>query len=183
MKKSRIEMRASLVGARGSHVLVRVHRKVEEGFTDGYVVDVGQEWFALCHVADQVIYNGFQVFRLKDVSAVEAPAPNVTFVERALRLRGEVGPRNPEIDLGEIAAVRTASAAYPLVAVHRDVVEPGGGHIGAVERLAGATVVLRLISADGEWEEERESLRLEDITRVDFGGHYEEALSLVASTS
>ena len=44
------------------------------------------------------------------------------------------------------------------------------------------TILLRLISPDGEWEEERESLRLEDITRVEFDGLYEEALSLAAST-
>jgi hypothetical protein len=40
---------------------------------------------------------------------------------------------------------------------------------------------MRLISANGEWLEERKSVGLQNITRVDFGGLYEEALSLVAA--
>ena len=183
MEASRLEVRASLVAARDTQVLVRVHRTVQPGFANGYVIDVGREWFTLCYVADQIVFDGFQVVRFKDVSSVESPGPNATLVGRVLRLRQPVKPRDPGIDLGDIASVlRTASSAYPLITLHRDVADPDVCHIGAVERIEGGTVVLRLMSPDGAWEEEREPFRLQDITRVDFGGLYEEALSLVASS-
>src|SRR5262245_44823922 len=182
MEGNRLEMRASLVGARDTQALVRVHRSVESGFANGYVVGVGPEWFALCLVADLIIFNGFQVFRFRDVSSVEVPAPYAAFVDRVLRLRRQTLPPNPEVDLTDIATVlRTASATYSLVTVHREVVDPDVCHIGSVEGIADGTLVLRPISPDAEWLEERESFPLHDITRIDFGGLYEDALALAAS--
>ena len=175
------EMRTTLGGARDGGVLVRVHRTVEAGYARGYVVDVGQKWVALSVVADLIVFDGFLVCRLEDVSSVDAPARNAAFVERALRLRGQTRPRDPGIDLGDISAVlRSAAAAYPLIAVHREVIDPDVCHVGSVERIVGERLVLRLVSADGEWLEEHKSFHLQDITRVDFGGLYEEALSLAA---
>jgi hypothetical protein len=179
MEQSRLEIRSTLVDARDTGDLVRIHRTVERGFAEGYVVDVGAEWFALSLVADLIIFNGFQVFRLREVSSVEVPAPHAGFVERVLRIRRQTRPPDPRIDLTDIATVlKTASASYPLITVHREVVDPEVCHIGSVARIADGMVALKLISADAEWLKEQESFLLPDITRVDFGGLYEEALRL-----
>jgi hypothetical protein len=176
-------MRASLVGARDTQSLVRVTRSVERGSADGYVVGVGPEWFALALVSDLIIYDGFQLVRLKEVSSVEVPAPHAGFVERVLRLRRQTRPPDPKTDLTDITTIlTTASVAFPLITVHREVVDPEVCHIGTVERIADGAVVLRLISTDAEWIEERESFPLPDITRVDFGGLYEDALHLAESS-
>lgn len=178
---SRLEMRAELVGARDSQTLVRVRRSVERGWVNGYVTSVGPEWFVMCVVADLIVFNGFQAFRFKEVESVEVPAPYTGFVERALRLRGEARPEDPAIDLTDIATVLTsASGAFPLISIHQEVADPEVCFIGSVEEIARGTLVLKTISPDAAWNDERERFPLRDITRVDFGGLYEEALRLAA---
>jgi hypothetical protein len=181
MKPNLLQFRADLVRAQGSGELVRVHRSVESGWANGYVVGVGPEFFAVCLVSDLIIFNGFQAFRFVDLSAVEAPAPHADFVDRALRLRKALRPRDPSIDLKDLPSLlRSASAAFPLIALHREIKDPDVCHIGSVEGLTNDAVVLKAIGPDADWLEERETFALADITRVDFGGLYEEALSLVA---
>jgi hypothetical protein len=178
---SRLEMRAELVGARDTQTLVRLRRSVERGWVGGYVASVGPEWFVMCVVADLILFNGFQAFRFKEVESVEAPAPYSGFVERALRLRRQTRPADPAIDLADVATVlSSASAAFPLISIHQEIADPEVCFIGAVEEIARGTLVLKTISPDAAWNEERERFPLRDITRVDFGGLYEEALRLAA---
>ena len=69
--------------------------------------------------------------------------------------------------------------AFPLVTIHREKVEPDICEIGRVVQVRDGRVSLLEINPDATWNAEPKQYRLRDITRVDFGGDYEEALGLV----
>jgi hypothetical protein len=177
-----LELRAMLTSARTQRTLVRVKSSVETGWADGFVVDVGRDFILLCLVADLIVYNGFQAVRLADLSEVQAPGPHAGFVESALALRKETRPPDPQVDLSSLESLlRSASATFDVVTIHREIVDPGVCYIGAVEAIGKEGATLRVLDSDARWDEEREIVPLADITRVDFGGLYEAALLSVSA--
>jgi hypothetical protein len=66
-----------------------------------------------------------------------------------------------------------------MVTIHREKVAPDICVIGKVIRVGEGRVYLLEIKTDASWETEASHYRLRDITRIDFGGRYEEALALV----
>ena len=73
----------------------------------------------------------------------------------------------------------TANRAFPLVTIYREQADAGVCHIGRVVGVSKTSVTLLEIGPDATWYAEPEAYRLSEITRVDFGGGYEEALHLV----
>ncbi len=55
----------------------------------------------------------------------------------------------------------------------------GGRVPGTV--LSGTVLSIRYIDPGGEWDDDEDRYAMSDITRVDFGGAYEEALVLAGS--
>ena len=168
---------------RRARPLVRVERDtVEPGAAaTGYVVAVGPEFFLLQLVADDINFDGFQAMRIAHLTTLEAPHDHVEFIERALEARGSNAPPIPAVDVTSLRSLLvSAGQAFRLVTIHRELIEPDACHIGAIEFANDEAVRLREIGPDAEWDEEIEEYALDDITRVDFGGRYEEALLLVA---
>ena len=73
----------------------------------------------------------------------------------------------------------SAGRHFPLVTVHREGIDPDVCWIGRVLGIERGRVSLLEITPDATWEEKPESFRLNEITRVNFGGDYETALHLV----
>lgn len=171
---------ASKFAATRSQVIVKFWGPFEEGSTLGYVLDIGPEFFLLLLVDDNMRFNGFQCLRLQDVRKLQLPAENAAFVEAALRIRGERVERKPKVSLDNIEELLlTANRLFPVVAIHRENVNPDVCHIGRVVKIEKGKVSLLEIGPDAVWDEEPIDYRLREITRVDFGGGYEEALVLV----
>lgn len=172
--------RNTLHAAAAEGTLVRLARTIESGHVSGYVVEVGPELFLMCVVSDLILFDGFQAFRLDDLERVWNPAPHRAFVERALTLRGQERPAAPGVDLANLKALLTSAAGrFPLLTIYREHVEPDSCHIGRVVIVSDRTVTLREISPDATWDQDTEAYALQEITRVDFGGLYEDALALV----
>jgi hypothetical protein len=66
-----------------------------------------------------------------------------------------------------------------LVTIHRERVDRGVCWIGRVIGVDRGCVKLLEIRPDATWNDEPEVYRLSEITRIDFGGGYAEALKLV----
>lgn len=143
---------------------------------------ISERWLLLLRIGDGVVYGGFQAFRLQDVTSLDVPSPRAVFQEKVLRKRGLRRPRTPKISLAstqELAA--SAGRRFPLVAIHREKADPDVCHIGRVVASSASSVSLLEITPDAEWHESHTTYGIAQITRVDFGGPYEEALALVAS--
>jgi len=161
-------------------LLVRFTRPFEQGFVHGYVLAVGSRWLLLALVGDGIRFNGFQCFRLRDVRELRVPHPHAGFVEAALKKRGERLPRRPRVGVVCIEdLLQSANRSFPLVTIHREAVDPDVCWIGRVLDMDRRRVTLLEIDPDACWDKEPTDFRLSEITRVDFGGDYEDALYIV----
>lgn len=99
-------------------------------------------------------------------------------LQTALANRGR--PRVPRVHLETTRTIlESVSAISPLVTLHREEVDPEACHIGQVIGTNRTQVALLEISPHAVWEQTAATYALREITRIDFGGSYEEALLLV----
>jgi hypothetical protein len=160
-------------------LLVRFSRRFEESPIRGYVLDIGPKFFLLALVSDRIWFDGFECFRISDVRDLK-PDPYVNFVEAALKKRSERITKKPRVDLKGIAELlRSAARLFPLVTIHREGKRPDVCWIGRILGVQGGKVSLLEINPDATWDAKPTEYRLNEITRVDFGGDYENALHLV----
>jgi hypothetical protein len=173
-------VRSQLIWARRRSLFVQFERPFEPGTFEGYVLDIGPQFFLLAVVREDMRFNGFACLRIADVRRLQAPAKYAEFAEAALRKRGQYLAEKPNVDLSNVAnLLRSANIGFPLITIHRERVDPDVCHIGRVSGIDRGTVSLLEIGPDAVWDRELCSYRLREITRVDFGGGYEEALDLV----
>jgi hypothetical protein len=174
------QKRSQLASALRDKVMVRFTRPFERGSVNGYVVEIGPEFFVVALVTDGIRFNGFQCFRVSDVRQLQVPAKYAAFAEAALKKRGERIPKKPHVVVSSLSKVLlTANRLFPLITIHRERVDPDVCQIGRVVDLRNGRVSLLEIGPDAGWDDKPETYRLSEITRVDFGGDYEEALHLV----
>jgi hypothetical protein len=177
--KTLIKRTAQLVDAMRSRRLVRFSRRFETATIKGYVLDVGPRFFLLALVCDRVRFDGFECFRCSDVNHLQ-PDLYAPFVEAALRKRGERRQKKPRVSVESIEDVLlSAGRAFPLVTIHRERVNPDVCWIGRVQGIDRGRLALLEIRPDAKWEHSPEEYRVAEITRVNFGGDYENALHLV----
>ena len=106
--------------------------------------------------------------------------PWADFTKKALKARNERAPKKPRVELESLESLLvTAGRWFPLVTIHREMVDPDICQIGRVEGVSKGRLRLFEIDPGAVWDAEATEYRLSEITRVDFGGDYEEALILV----
>ena len=178
MGRSRSQLSEAL---RKGH-LIRFSRRFETSTVRGYVLDVGPRFFLLSLVSDRLWFDGFECFRVTDVSDIRRD-PYATFAEEALRKRTERKPRKPRVSVATIERlVVSANRAFPLVTIHREAVDAEVCWIGRVVGIDRGRISLLEISPEATWEEKPGEHRLSEITRVSFGGDYENALHIVGGS-
>ena len=171
---------SKLSDAMHGKILVKFWTPYESGSTDGYVLEIGREFFLLGIVSDEIRFNGFQCMRLSDVRRLKAPAPYSQFNVAALLKRGESIERKPRINLNSLPQLLdSANRLFPLVTIHQERLDPDTCKIGRVVGISKSHVSLLEIGPDAIWEERPTEISLRRITRVDFGGGYEDALHIV----
>ena len=172
--------RSKRLALAGKNVLVQFTRTVERGSVMGYVLAVGPQFFLIALVDENIRFNGFQCLRLRDVRNLEVPAKYAGFIETALKLRREKRPRIPAVVVDSVQELlRTAGRAFPVITIHREVAAPDVCHIGRVVAVSESEISLLEIGPDACWDVDALSYRIREITRIDFGGDYEKALTLV----
>lgn len=172
-----------LLEAQRTKRFVRLSRRFEETPIRGYVLDIGPAFFLLALVSDRIRFDGFECFRPRDLREIMAD-PHAAFAETALQLRRERLPKKPRVSVASIEELLlTASRSFPLVTIHRESVDPSVCWIGRVLAIEHGRVSLLEINPDATWEETPCSYPLKEITRINFGGDYEDALHLVAAQS
>ena len=141
---------------------------------------MGPQLFAMLVLGEDLRFNGFQVFKRREMTRLEVPHKRSAFLESSLRLRRLTRPPKPRIRVDTLGAVlASASRAFPLVTIHRERTDQGACHIGRIAALDYQRVALIEINPGAEWDSQPTLYRLSEITRVDFGGGYEDALALV----
>jgi hypothetical protein len=158
---------------------IRFSRRFEKSIIRGYVLDIGPTFILLAVVNDRIHCDGFDCFRISDIFNL-SPDPYAAFVEAAIKKRGEQVPKKPKIDLGGIKElILSAAQAFPLITIHRDEVDTGACWIGRVIGVNRGRLAILEIDPGAQWDSEPTEYRIAEITRVTFGGDYEDALYLV----
>ncbi|MEZ5139112.1 MAG: hypothetical protein R2702_03080 [Acidimicrobiales bacterium] len=140
----------------------------------GFVVGLGERW-AVLHLLDRVVLDGWAVVRLDTVSEVEALGHH-HLGARALRLRHEA-PADLGVDLGTTRDLLADLAErFPIVEVHTEALDPDRPATGRPVRLGPRRVHLLDIDADAVWDHAPRRFAYGDITRLDVGGRVAEAL-------
>jgi hypothetical protein len=171
---------AQLTEALHHKTLVKFWSPFESGSTQGYVLDVGPRFFLLGIVDNGIRFNGFQCMRLADIRRLRVPDPYADFIVAALRKRGEIIERKPRINLKSLPKLlESANRLFPIATIHREKVDPDSCKIGRLLGIGKSHVYLLEIGPDAIWEKEPTEIALREITRVDFGGEYEDALYVV----
>lgn len=174
--KTSIEQR--LQEAQASRELVRIVRTVARGWYDGSVVALGERWLTMLVVENGSSYVGFVWLRRADVKSV-VPAPYAKFVKAALRLRKARKPKAPRTSLATTSALLASLRSQALVTVSREIADRNVIEIGKLVSVGRSTFEMLEITPGAKWHSSTTRLRTSEVTRVDVGGPYEEALLLV----
>jgi hypothetical protein len=173
---------ARLEHAQANQLLVHVRRWIPNADRlEGFVLGIGKSWVALQRLSDRVAFDGWILLRLKDIQAVSTePGPDC-FEVKALKARGLWPPSSPGFDLDDTAGVlKSAAAVSAMVSVFDEFYRPDACWAGAVASVDETTLRFLDVSTRGAWARKPTTFTLGDLTRVDVGGGYEEALLLVA---
>ena len=147
---------------------------------EGFVVGIGDGWLLLHWLDPSVVLNGYTALPLEDVEEVTLLLASESVAVAALERRGVRPVPLPEIELDDVPSLlASAERRFPLVTVHRDRSDPGVCVIGRVAHLGEESFILRQVSPAGRWDDSG-GYRYDDVTRIDFGGGYEQALAYVA---
>jgi hypothetical protein len=162
--------------------LVEFKRKgIDKHGLFGFIVDYNED-FTLLNVFDNggFFLNGYSVIRDVDISTYRIYDDDKYFLTRILKVKGVVPKpaENVSLESWEDILV-TANEQFPLITIHREETAKNICHIGTVEETANKKFSLFEIDSDGLWEKTYK-YKYSELTRVDFGGLYEEGLHLVS---
>ena len=180
--KRRAYLLEQLTEAQSETRLVTVSPKFDpDKICGGYVVGLSAEFVLLHQYSVGVIcFNGWVAIPLGGINKVRLPHDHDNAIHRALQIKGMTPTAPQSVDLTDfVSLLSSVDAHFPLTALHVDDAFNQACHIGRVAKLGERAVTLRKIDAGANWID-IEKFRYDTITRIDFGGGYEEALWLVA---
>ncbi len=154
--------------------------KIDNHDLRGFVLDYSDS-LTLLNVLDYDFnLNGFSVVRNADIAKYKVYDKDDYFLNMALRLKSIKPARKPKIDLMDWASVlQTAQKRFPLITIHREAISNEVCYIGKLISLTEKTFSLFDIDSSANWDRPYRR-KLADLTKVDFGGGYEDALWRVA---
>lgn len=175
-------MTADLQLAREELHAVEIIRDGDFDDIEGFIVDIGRQWVLLAVLDPMIVLDGFAALRIEDIHAVNVQN-NSDSIRQALELRGLWPPSPPQapVALSDVRALLSSAAgASPTVTMHLDETDPDCCYIGALRDMDTNHVALLEVTPSAEWDPEPTLYLLDEVTRVDIGGKYEEALFAVA---
>lgn len=172
-------LRKQLTAAASGRELVAITRSIRRADgVEGFMLAVGRQWLLLHVASSHIFLNGHCALRVRDIETVKPWDGGKGFVARALAHRGEF-PEAPAgaLDLDSTRALlETAAAIGPLVTIHIERQDPTVCHIGKPIGATPKTLWLHEITPAAEWEATLTPWPFRQITRVEFGARYEQAL-------
>lgn len=179
---------APLDAAVSSRTLVRIvrnnHFEAKGNHLIGVPLQLGSAWVVIARMDDRINFDGFDALRPKDIDKVERQFPNRAFYISALRLKGARLPSLPRLRLDSSKQLlQSVEQWFPLLVIDREEDNPGAAEIGCIIRFTASTYRMKAINPSATWTKGNGSHNLAEITRVGFGGEYEESLAAVAGVS
>ncbi|HUD15641.1 MAG TPA: hypothetical protein VMQ59_00210 [Acidimicrobiales bacterium] len=185
MAKASIEIRGCLSVAAKTNALVRIDRSIKKADRlEGYLVGLGRRWALLQLVSHDWLLNGYGAIRVGDVKRVRRWDDRSDFPARALAHFDQTALPIPGIELDSVRSlIESAAQRSSLVTVFVEDARPDVCFVGRALSVSDRRLRLSEIDPGAVWKHEPTKLDLRDVTRVEFGGRYEEALAALAGGS
>lgn len=177
MGTSRTKVVHRLTRAQERQRPVTIHRKhLDADVTSGFVLTVLEEWVVIQDLLVGAHLDAVVLLRLDQVTKVKKH-DNCAFVRRAVAGHG-VRPAGFECpqDATTGDLLRLADTRSDLICTYLETRDSYWLNIGKVLRIGNKRLDLHFIGKDGVWADFAESWKLTDITRIEFGGRYIQAL-------
>jgi hypothetical protein len=159
--------------------LINFKRKGYDDPIDGIVVDYNNEYTLINTVDSNIHLDGYAVVSNESISSYKV-YHDKDFLKKALKVQGLKCQKIKGVDLSNwVNVIKSVNNLYPLVALHRELIDNTICFIGSLAKCTEKTVSLKLINSSSEIEREKR-FNLKDITKVEFGGNYERCLWLLA---
>ncbi|WP_316527146.1 hypothetical protein [Kitasatospora brasiliensis] len=145
---------------------------------EGFVLGTGPVWTLLANCVDHRL-DGWTAVHTCSLHKIRDRGGEESLTVRSLRGRGlwPVPPPRAELPLDEHSGlIAAASAAYGLIALHAEFIDPDVCRVGTVTELRPRSLRLHEVDPEARWYPKPTKYRLRDITRVDLGGHYTDVL-------
>lgn len=165
----------------GSH-LFEVRSAIKgAGRTMGFIVGFSDDLIILNVLdIDTFRLNGYTAIRTEDLKDYRDFNKDKFWQNRAARLLKLSPVRPAGISLTSIPELLASIAKrYSLITIHPERTKPGVCYIGPLLAITDLTFTIDDLDCNAEWTGPRR-LKFSEVTRVDFGGGYEEALALTA---
>ncbi len=175
MKKRTQKHYDTLASAMADRVIVKLWRQsINEDKQAGYVVGLSKTWVLLQEIeGDTFVLDGYKAMRLAHVSSLKADS---SFAGEYFLRRGLFPQAQPDLDLTDLhSLLDSVSENYAMFMIEREKEEPGIGFIGVAEGLTKRSLWMRKFSSKAKWIG-TEKFKLKDITSINFGGGYVNAL-------
>lgn len=143
----------------------------------GRVEAVGSEW-ALLRTVNDLRLDGWECVRLVDTTAVLRGASE-RFAEKIIRSEHPNDVAPPELALGNTATLLSSLSLARLVALECE--EDGDFLLGIVVRVSSRSADVYAVNSTGAWGKRAVRVQLADLTRVQFGTHYNAMFERYAS--
>lgn len=177
MSQSRSKITHRLTSAHRDRRPVTIRRKhVDLDTTSGFVVAITDQWIVLQDLVESVYLDAVAFLRLDHVTRVMVHE-NHSYVGRAVAGLGvplvefDCPPHSTVGDL-----LRSVEQRAELVCIYLETRDDYRLLIGRILRIGEKRPDLHFIGRDGLWSRFAESWKLKDITRIEFGGRYIQAL-------
>ena len=163
-------------------VLFEVKRRIKDvGSTTGFIVGFSDS-LLMFHRLDMDTFrlNGYTVLREEDVSQYRSFTKAAFWQARAVK-HFQLKPVRPAgVCVDSVPElIRSVAEHYPLITFHPEKKKPDVCYIGPLISMTEHTFTIEDLDCNGEWSGPRR-MKFNDITRIDFGGGYEEALAATA---
>lgn len=171
------KVRKLLAEALSAHRVARVWRDLDDSaFTDGFVIELTSDWVVMHVLNDGVYLDSLLMMRVRDISTVIDGHHG--YIDRALR---GLGQSVAEFACPEDATVRDLVVAsadlHPLSAFALGDEGEEQLMVGRLVKAGKNRVWHHFLRPDGTWAADVDRWRYEQISSIQIGGRYLEALA------
>jgi len=148
--------------------------------TDGFVIALTDEWLVMHGLEDGVHLDDIVMLRLRDVSRVWFRDDDA-YHHRAI---AGLGQSVASFECDDTASARellnAASGRAEILAIHLETLQGEPLFVGRVVDARKKSFDLHYVGRDGVWSGHVDRLKYRDVTRIELGGRYLQALSSFA---
>jgi hypothetical protein len=147
----------------------------------GFVADISDELVLIAAVADDIRTDGYRIINRDDITLLRWSTGKMKAWERVIGFPDADVAAAPGLDLSDWrAAIASLEPTVSLLTFHRERMDHQTCYIARNFELTYDLIVGVQVTTEGE-ENGSFAIRVEDITRLDFGAGYERRLNQILS--